>query len=341
MLRDTGAHFGTGCGGASVVSVLATQPELPPADLRERLSRPRAPIACVLGERKVSLHIGDISSESGAIAVSVRVGGETCRAHLSPALIEWLQQPLGLEGALIDEEPPQRALLLELAALDLLHLLETRLGEDIRFGEGGDAELPHRLDMAFVAGELRLPLCLELPLRLAEAFADFLDRIQPPEPADLSGVTAEIVIEAGSQDLTIDELESLRPGDIVMLATHRTVVVVDGKLIAPVRRQSDGAELDGHFYPKSRRAMVGSLPDLRDGQNGAHVLLMVAEFARATMTLGEIDALKPRQPLPLSYFDETGVDIVVDNRRIGRGELVMIGAGMGVRIVHLLPAAPV
>jgi type III secretion protein Q len=323
------------------VSVLVTQPEPPLSDLQERLSRQCTPIACMLGERKVTLHVGEAFSGEDAVAVPVRVGGDPCRLHLSAALIEWLQQPLGLEGALIDEEPPQRALLLELAALDLLHLLETRLGEDIRFGEGGDADLPHTLNLAFVADERRLSLRLELPLRLAEVWADFLDRIQPPQPADLSGVTAEIVIEAGSQDLTFHELESLRPGDIVMLATHRTVVVVDGKLIAAVRRQSDGAELDGPFYPKSRRAMVGSLPDIRDGQNGTRILHMVAEFARATMTLGQIDALKPRQRLPLSYFDETGVDIVVDNRRIGRGELVMIGAGMGVRILHLLPATPV
>ncbi|WP_245282176.1 FliM/FliN family flagellar motor switch protein [Rhizobium sp. LC145] len=321
--------------------MLASPPELPPAGLQERLSRRRTPIACVLGERKVSLHIGEVFSGEDAVAVPVRVGADDCRLHLSAALIEWLQQPLGLKGVLIDEEPPQRALLLELAALDLLHLLESRLSEDIRFGEGGDADLPHTLDLAFVADERSLPLRLELPPQLAEIWADFLDRVQPSEPADLSGLTVELVIEAGSQDLTLDELESLRPGDIVMLATHRTVVVLDGKLIAPVRRQSDCAELDGPFYPKSRRAMVGSLPDLRDNRNGTHILHMVAEFARTTMTLGEIDALKLRQPLPLSYFDETGVDIVVDGRRIGRGELVMIGAGMGVRILHLLPATPV
>lgn len=341
MLRDTGAHFGTGCGGASVVSVLAVQPELPPADLSERLSRMRTPIACVLGERKVEFHLGERFSEGGAVTVPVRVSEDTCRLHLSSALIEWLQEPLGLEGALIDEEPPQRALLLELAGLDLLRLLETQLGEDIRFGEGDDATFSHALDLAVAADGHMLPLRLQLPLRLAEAWADFLDRIQPPAPADLSGVIAEVVIEAGSQDITRDELESLRPGDIVMLATHRPVIVIDGKLIAPVRRQSDGVELDGPFYPKARRAMVGSLSDSQDGQAGAHVLHMVVEFARTSMTLSEIDSLKQRQPLPLSYFDETGVDIVIDNRRIGRGALVMVGAGMGARIVHLLPAAPV
>lgn len=341
MLRDTGAHFGSGCGGLSVVGVLAVQPELPQPDLSHRLSRTRQSIPFVLGGRKVDLHIGETFSDAGAITVPVRTGADTCRLHLSPALVAWLQQPLDLEGALIDEEPPQRALLLEFAGLDLLQVLESQLGEDIRLGEDGNGEVSHALDLAIAAGDEMMPLRLELPSRLAHALADYLDDIQPPAPADLSGFSAELVIEAGSQDISRDELESLRPGDVVMLSNHRPVVVIDGKLVAPIRRQADGAELDGPFYPKARRAMVGSLSTVDDAEPGTHIVNLAAEFARATMTLGEIDALKLRQPLPLSYFDETGVDIVIDNHRIGRGELLMVGAGMGMRIVHLLPSAPV
>lgn len=341
MLRDTGAHFGSGCGGLSVIDALAVQPELPRLDLSQRLSRTRRPIACVLGGRKVDLHIGGRFADAGAITVPVRTGDDTCRLHLSPALAAWLQQPLNLEGALIDEEPPQRALLLEYAGLDLVQVLEGRLGEDIRLGEEGNSDVSYGIDLVIAAGDDMLPLRLELPLRLANAFADFLDDIQPPAPVDLSGVVADVVIEAGSQDLTRDELQSLRPGDIVMLAGNRPVVTIDGRLVASIRRQADGVELNGPFYPKARRAMVGSLSTADDDEAGMHILSAVAEFARTTMTLGEIDALKTRQPLPLSYFDETGVDIVVENRRIGRGELLMVGAGMGMRIVHLLPSAPV
>jgi type III secretion protein Q len=338
MLREAGAHFGTGCGGASIVSVLAERPDLP-LDLSERLARSHAPIACVLREKEVELRLGGGPLADGTVAVSVRVGRDVCRLRLSSDLLAWLQEPLGLEGALIDEEAPQRALLLELAGLDLLRMLESQLGEDIRFSEDQKAELPHILDLAILADERVFRLGLELPLRRAEAWADFIDRIQPRALPDFSGITAEVVIEAGSQDITIDELESLRPGDVIMLATHRPVVVVDGKLIAPVRRRLDSVELDGPFYPRARRAMPNSLFNPPDRQGGTHILHMAAEFARTSMTLGEIDALQPRHPLPLSFFDETVVDIVIDGGRVGRGELVIIGAGMGVRIVHLLPAA--
>ncbi|PRD41757.1 hypothetical protein C5748_20060 [Phyllobacterium phragmitis] len=338
MLRDTGAHFGTGCGGASIVTALAKQPDAQ-TDLTERLSRPRTPIACMLAERSILLCVGEAFSNEDAITVPVRIGSQACELHLSPALVAWLQEPLGLEGALVDEEPPQRALLLELASLDLLRLLEKHLGQDIRFGECAEADTRVAVDLAIAAGGRSLALRLELTQPLAEAWADFLDRIQPP---DLSGLAAELVIEAGSQDLSIDELASLRPGDIVMLASQRPTAGVDGKLVAPVRRQSDGFELGGGFAPRARRAMVGSLQGSQNADSGdaEHILHVVFEFARTTMTLAQLDELKPGQHLPLSCTDETGVDIVVENRRVGRGELVMIGMGMGVRIVHLLPAAP-
>ncbi|GGB05676.1 type III secretion protein [Brucella endophytica] len=328
MLRDTGVHFGAGCGGASIVTALARQPDIQ-LSLPERLARPWAPIACTLAERPVLLSAGDALSNKDAIAVPVRIGPQSCKLILSSALIAWLQQRLGLEGALTDEEPPQRALLLELASLDLLQVVEKHLGEDIRFGDGVEADSHFPLDLAVVVDGTPLALRLELTPALAEAWVDFIDHIQPPQPVGLSGLFAELVIEAGSQDLSIDELASLRPGDIVMLASQRPIALVDDKLVAPVRRQSDGFELGGAFAPKARRALAGS----------EQILRVVFEFARTTMTLAQLDELKPGQHLPLSCTEETGVDIVVDDRRIGRGELAMIGMGLGVRIVHLLPNA--
>lgn len=341
MLRDSVTQFGTGCGGASVAIALAAQPDIMPMDLTERLSRERVPISCVLAERTVLLCTGETFVDDDAIAISARVGTDGCRLHLSPAFVEWLQQPLHLDGALVNEAPTQRALLLELASLDLLRVLEAHLGKDIRFGESFDGDLRFCVDLAVVADQRRFALRLELTSALAEIWADGLDRLQPPDPIDLSGLGAEIVIQAGSQDLSVDELEGLRPGDIVVLASPSPAAVVDGKLIAAVRHQSDGIELAGAFFPVTSRARAGSLPDLRDGDGIPieQVLNVTFEFGRITMTLGEIDRLKPGRRLPLAHLDDTGVDIVVEDRRVGRGELVTIGAGVGVRIIHLLPTA--
>lgn len=340
MLRDTGAHFGLGCGGASVAEVLAVLPEPVPVSLAERLSRQRKPVAAMLAGRKIEIHPVVDHADDKPVVMSFRIGADACRLCLSAGLIDWLSQPLGLEGALVDEEPLQRAVLVELVGLDFIRRLEAHIGEDIRLGEGDAAQTLNALDMAIAADGMMLPLRIELTERLAEKLADYLDHLQPPVPADLSGIAVELVIEAGSQDLSIAELESLVPGDVVMLTHHRPVVVANGSLVAAVRRKADGVELDGAFYPLTRRAMVGSLADIQSGRETRHLVHMIAETGRVTTTIGAIDALKPGEALPLSCFDGTGVDLVVDNRRFGRGELIMIGAGLGVRIVSLFPAAP-
>jgi type III secretion protein Q len=339
MLRDAGAHFGLGCGGASVADLLVNRSEPAPTGLAERLLRPRMPIAMSIGGRAAMLHLTAGGVDTDLTSVPVRVGKEACLLHLSAGLIDWLGQPLELEGALIDEDALPRALLLELAALDFIRQIEARVGEIVRYGEEGEGNALHALDLAIDAEGKMLPLRIELTERLAEKLADVLDDLQPPRPADHSGVTVDLVVEAGSQDLCLEEVASLSPGDVVMLANTRPVAVLNGALVAAVRRQAEGVELDGPFYPRSRRAMAGSLADIQSGAEGAHLVHMVAESARVTTNVGAVDALRPRDALPLSVFDETGVDLVIDNRRFGRGELIMIGAGLGVRIVSLLPEA--
>lgn len=339
MLRDTGVHFGSGCGGTSVVTALAVAPELPPMGLAERLARTRAPISLTVSQRKASLRLPSAPLAEAAISVGVQVGQEACRLHLSSSLLEWLQKPLGLSGRLIDEKPLQRAMLLELVALDLVRPMEAQLGQDIRLVGDGGGDLPFSVDLAVADREQLHPFRLELPRALAEALADFLDRLQPMDPPDLSGVSASASLRAGCQELTVQEIESLRPGDVVILDNGMASIVLDGKLSASVRRLADRIELAGAFAPIADRAQPASLQAIDGGsnENDDRFRSVGFEFGRLSMTLGEIDRLKPGSRLPFAYAGEDGVDIVVDDRRVGRGELVTIGTGNGVRIVHLLP----
>jgi type III secretion protein Q len=337
MLRDAGFHFGSGCGGTSVVTALAVAPELPPMALSERLSRERAPISLTLSQRKVSLRTRVAPVEDVVVTVPVQVGSQVCRLHLSASLVEWLQKPLGLSGPLAGEKPLQRAVLLELVLLDLIRLIEAHMGKDARLGEGGEGELPFSVSFAIADREQSHPFRLELTESLAEALADYLDRLQPIAPPDLSGVRAAVCVHAGAQQLTVQEIESLRPGDVVMFETNAPSVILDGKLSASVRRLADRIELAGPFAPLPQRAEPASFAASEE-QDGERFRNVGFEFGRLSMTLGEIDRLKPGSRLPFAYGGEDGVDVVVDDRRIGRGELVTVGAGHGVRIIHLLPA---
>lgn len=64
-------------------------------------------------------------------------------------------------------------------------------------------------------------------------------------------------------------------------------------------------------------------------------LSIVIEAGRIQMSIKKIIELQPGNLLDLNIHPETGVDLVVNGRRIAKGELLRIGDAIGVRIVEL------
>ena len=62
---------------------------------------------------------------------------------------------------------------------------------------------------------------------------------------------------------------------------------------------------------------------------------MVVEMGRVKVSASDIVGLRPGQVIELSRSPGDAVDLVVDGRRIGRGELVDIEGELGVRILDL------
>ena len=62
---------------------------------------------------------------------------------------------------------------------------------------------------------------------------------------------------------------------------------------------------------------------------------MVVELGRVDVSAADIVGLRPGQVIELSRAPGDAVDLVVDNRRIGKGELVEIEGELGVRILSL------
>lgn len=340
MLSEADFNFAGEFQRSGLRALLTSNADVASAGAGERLLRRRAPIAAVLAERDISFTFEKGTPQEGAHVMPVRVGAEVCRLHLSPAMIQWLQQPLDFAGGVTDEDPPQQALLLEFASLDLLRRLETHLDQPIRFGEGSPADTLLSVSVRVVAEDETFVCRLDLAAPLAEALADGLDHLQPPELPDLSAVSVEVVLEAGSQELFQQELESLLPGDIVMLDSDKPSAVVKGKLAAPVAHQARGFALVRPFAPVGRRAASRPQPKTDDAEGQmVHPLRVGFEFGRVGMTLAEIDELASGDQLPFAQLDATMVDIVSREQRIGRGELVAIGEGTGVRIVHLSTAS--
>lgn len=62
---------------------------------------------------------------------------------------------------------------------------------------------------------------------------------------------------------------------------------------------------------------------------------LVVELGRVSVSAADVMALRPGQVIELNRSPNEAVDLVVDGKRLGRGELVEIDGELGVRILEL------
>lgn len=287
-------------------------------DALSRLRAARASLPLSIGGRNASLTLTNPEVPDAAVHLSVGGTGLALPADL----VEWLLQPLGLAGPPAD--PTQRAMLLELALIDLLPLAEDLLGQPLRL-EPATATAPHvglRIDTPdgiFLAGLVPAD---------PETLADLLDEAAPPEGPDPAGLTAAVSIRLGRQALTPDEVAGLRPGDTIMLEPGPALAVAERDVAAALDLDPRGLLLRSEFLPVPVPTPVDGMVDLH------------AEIAQARMTLGTLQALRPGDPLPLAAFDDMPTELRIGDTIIGRGERVQIGTGTGIRILSLATGTP-
>lgn len=64
-------------------------------------------------------------------------------------------------------------------------------------------------------------------------------------------------------------------------------------------------------------------------------LNVIVEVGRLQMTVGKLMDLQPGNMLDLNVHPENGVDLVVNGKRIAKGELLLIGETLGVRVLDI------
>jgi flagellar motor switch protein FliN/FliY len=64
-------------------------------------------------------------------------------------------------------------------------------------------------------------------------------------------------------------------------------------------------------------------------------LNVIVEVGRLQMSIKKLLELQPGNMLELDIHPEAGVDLVVNGKRIARGELLRVGEVLGIRIVEL------
>ena len=170
-----------------------------------------------------------------------------------------------------------------------------------------------------------------------------------PEP-DSDGIHSRwnhlilpLAMVAGRQSLPYHRLARLRPGDVVMLtrASPGTEVVYAGQTLAWA-----GVE-QSHWVCRRRIAPYVAITRQEDlnmtleqtvsPETSLDTLTLTLEcwLGETRLTLAELQRLTPGAVLGVAPARQECVELRVNGQRIGSGELVELGEGLGVRISRL------
>jgi type III secretion protein Q len=271
-------------------------------------------------------------------------------------LVERVQPGIGL----VDE--PLRSMLLMLALAPALDRLEQimvgAVGIEPDRAASPCAEEAIRVAIRIEDGKNIYPALLSLPcadLHTTVLFSTLLRIFNeiPIERRDLRELTFEVPvrIEAGAVFLTLAQLSSLRPGDVLVpdrpsLASQSGQVRV-GALAAPAEIEASKvcltSGLASHQEQFTERTMTddqrpaGTAPggEQEDAAIDSLPINVTFELGRRDMSLAELRSLGPGYVFDLGKALEEPVDILANGRRIGRGEIVRIGETLGVRALRL------
>ena len=271
------------------------------------------------------------------------IGTAPGRWLLPAAALDGLSAALGVRGRLGSLSTLQRNILLEEALVASLEELEARIGEPLRMGPPDEADCPIRLAWTIDGGDL--PLTAELHLSAAAALkvGKAFDTRKRISNAFTDNLVQPIELRAGTQHLTLGELKSLRPGDVVMCqqsSADAPFAVVGGHLIAALGRSEAGLVFASGWQPlkeswessmsKQETPLSEELEPLAELP-----IELVFEVGRAEFPLKEIARMGEGTVLHASPSLFSPVNILANGRLVGKGELIRIGEGLGVRVVRL------
>jgi type III secretion protein Q len=318
-------------------SLPAVPPELVPLIARLHRRRLPVPISTAAGERLAKLSAPKTPGQA-LTSLPLSIGSSRVCLHLSAKAAALL----GIENW--QRLPPTwRALYVEQALLGPIIHLEERLQRPIRFNIEDLADgCRLRLGFTFGSASAEAHSWLDLDDEAAHLLADLLEQL-PIAPSQLSVLPLHAVLECGWQSLTLGDLRSLRPGDVVMIdrpAAHYRLCLADAfetscepagpaavRLLAPLSslRLMEPNPMEASLDSTTSHASPGDALDRLP-------VRLVCEVGRLELPLGDVRELGEGSVLELGCNLTEPVQLTVNGRCIGRGELVTLGTGLGVRL---------
>jgi type III secretion protein Q len=169
-----------------------------------------------------------------------------------------------------------------------------------------------------------------------------------PEKLPLAETFPPIVaiFSAGAVSLPLRTLQDLHHGDVLIpdeLPFERGEVVVTfgHRYRAVARLEENGARARSALQPITSIQEINTMeakgaPRVVETDDlGDLEVQLTFELGRQTVELEQLRTIAPGYVFALGRSPDDPVDIVANGRRIGRGEIVRVGDGLGVRLIRL------
>lgn len=286
---------------------------------------------------------GAVQSADTVTEVALILGDAPIKVALPAAALELL----GLTS--VDLAGLPGAMLLELALLSVIEPVEQLAGVPLRIVDNTAVLDPQPLVLNLtmeiqLAQGGPLSVALQLSAVAASLLADLLERHATPAAHPLPALTVPLTVESGEAELSVAELRSLKPGDVVMLDHWPDR---QARLVLQGRRLQARAELHGNTLTLLEQPialnllkeddMTGSAesaaPQSLDSPLDDLPLKLVCQVGSVELSLAQLRELGTGSLVQLTPQLHDGVDLMVNGRRVGQGQLVKIGDGLGVRLL--------
>ena len=321
--------------------LLPSLPQFDPAHqaLHNRLLRRRQPWLGQVNGQQLEVSVIRAPLDGCAeLVIPARLGSAALQLHLDVPLLERLLSSVALQRDFHSLPPTLQSVLFEQALLPWIEPLEQLLGETLSLDtdpQPGDLTLTLQLQ---VDGQPLGLLSLELSAAAGEAVASLLERYLQSARHSLPALHLGLALQRGWQSLSLAELRSLQPGDVLMLDcptdADGLLVLGNGHRQARFKRQQSRLELLEALQPINPTTENAMGHDADDAQLDDVPLTVICQIGSLEMPLGQLRELGEGSVLNLPEGDAQRVELMVNGRCIGRGELVAVGDGLGVRLTR-------
>ncbi len=156
---------------------------------------------------------------------------------------------------------------------------------------------------------------------------------------EFKNISAYVDIEAGSSKLTLSDLKNISNGDIILLEDSfvNKMKIITGDNIREFKINPDPALMieldeDEHDVDGEENTNKNMWDDIQIEVN--------ARFKKVKMTLGELKHISKGLVIDLGSVFENEISLLVENKTVAKGELVIINDKYAVKINEIISDTP-